>query len=272
VYDSHCHLDFPVLAESLQDHLQRARDQGVRRWHVPGCGPSQWDRLARLAGVQGVSLSVGIHPWWAEEVFAESTPEATIPAVVLEEAMQKLARRAHQLGAVAIGECGLDRPRARAGGTSLPLQRALFEAQLVVAREMALPVVLHVVGEHGQAITTLDRVGRLPAGGVVHAYSGSAELVDLYVARGFMLGWGPRLTYPNARRARAALQRVPLDGLLLETDAPDQAPWGQDGPRVKGRGIPGDLAVVAKTAAQLLSRPAAELSRITWNNARRLFG
>lgn len=272
MYDSHCHLDFPELSDTLEAHLSDARAAGVEAWHVPGCGPSQWPRLRALVGRDGVRLGVGIHPWWAEEVLSDGVSDASALRRAVDEAMAHLDRELRALGACALGECGLDRPRARAGGAPLELQRALFEAQLVLARERGLPVVLHVVGEHGAALEILERVGELPAGGVVHGYSGSPELVPRYVARGLAIGLGPRITGSGARRARASLQVVPLDWLLLETDAPDQAPAMGERFDPARRGVPADLVLVAQEAARQRGLPLAELARATYENARRLFG
>lgn len=277
MYDSHCHLDFPELSGSLEATLEVARSQGIESWHVPGCGPSQWPQLTPLVGVSGVSLGVGIHPWWVAEVLpgpssAGSGGQRSLASAV-DDAMRRLAVELHARHAVALGECGLDRPRARSGGgPSLAQQRSVFEAQLVLARELRLPLVLHVVGEHGATLELLDRVGELPAGGVVHGYSGSAELVPRYVAKGFMIGLGTRVTGAGARRAREALQRVPLDWLLLETDAPDQAPAVGERFDPARRGVPADLVVVAREAAQQRGVSTDTLGRITAANARRLFG
>lgn len=271
MYDSHCHLDFPFLVADLEGHLARARALGVESWHVPGCGPSQWDALVGLVGMRGVSLGVGVHPGWALEIVPEGSEAARVGSAV-EEAVGRIAQRAKALGAAAIGECGLDRPLMRSGGASREVQLALFEAQLVVARELCLPVVLHVVGEHGATLDLLQRVGELPCGGVVHGYSGSAELVDRYVAHGLAVGMGSRLTAPGARRVREALQRVPLDRLLLETDAPDQAPAGERGFERAGRGVPSDLVAILDAAAAQRGLSSKEVAERTAQNARRLFG
>lgn len=271
MYDSHCHLDFPELVADLERHLTEARARGIEAWHVPGCGPSQWPQLRAVRGVEGVSLAVGVHPGWAGEVLPPTLGRAARSAA-LDEGMVRLGEELSRLGAVALGECGLDRPRARSGGPSRDQQRAVFEAQLVLARERRLPVVLHVVGEHGAALEVLERVGRLPAGGVVHGYSGSAELVARYVGLGLSIGLGNRLTGTAARRARESLERVPLEHLLLETDAPDQAPAVGDRFDPARRGVPADLVEVVAEAARQRGLRRTELARITAENARRLFG
>jgi len=272
VYDSHCHLDFPELAGALDEHLRAARACGVERWHVPGCGPSQWGQLADVRGREGVTVSVGVHPWWVDEVECPESDDPRAQARALDEAMQRLATELRAQGAVALGECGLDRPKALQGGPSRERQRVVFEAQLALARELELPVVLHVVGEHGATLDLLARVGPLPRGGVVHGYSGSVELVDRYVDHGLFIGFGARLTGTGARRARESLQRVPRDHLLLETDAPDQAP-AVEGRFERGRrGTPADLVVVVEEAARQLRVSTTELAEDTARNARRLFG
>ncbi len=266
LFDTNCHLDFPELSADLDEELARARLLGVTGWLVTGTEPTQWQRLGPLRKHQGVRLAVGIHPWWVEEVNARGER-------ALDDALESLRSRALEVGAVALGECGLDRVRAERQGVGLELQSRAFEGQLALARELALPVVLHVVGAHGAALDVLRRGGPLPAGGVVHGFAGSEALARHYLSRGLHVGFGFAVTSDVAWRAREAASRLPLERCLLETDAPDQAPRGgrREGAQ-RGSGRPYELPVVARAVAELRGLPPSEVARRTYGNALALFG
>lgn len=266
LFDSHCHLDFPELARDLEEELRVARAASVTGWLIPGTEPAQWQRLGALSAHPGVRLAVGLHPWWVGEVSRRG-------ASALAEALGAIEGKLRELGAVALGECGLDARRAARDGTDMSLQLEAFEAQLVLARERSLPIVLHVVDAHGAALALLRRVGRLPAGGVVHGFTGSEGLGREYLALGLHVGLGCQLTSAAARRVREAAARLPLERLLLETDAPDQRPRGfalpSDGATF---GRPRDLADVAACLAELRGAPLSEVAARTHENALALFG
>ena len=230
LYDSHTHLDFESLAAD-PSAFTRARDVGVRRALVPGVDPAQWARAASLdPGPLEVRLAVGLHP-----AFEGPTPD--------------LGAWAERLGAVAIGECGWD--------AAAPLNDASVDAQIELARARDVPVILHVVGRHGHALERLRRHGTVR--GVVHAYSGSAELVRSYVALGLHVSIGPSVLRERARRVRAAARAIPRERLLIETDAPDQT------------GEPADLSRVARAVAELRDVSVSELAESTFANAEALF-
>jgi TatD DNase family protein len=277
-YDSHCHLDFPAFDADRSEVWSRALQCGVQSVFVPGVRAQQWAALPELRrNLAGVTFGVGLHPYFLHEPSAH----------LLEESLDSLAQTATELGAVAIGECGLDARVPGRGGFTLEEQGVVLSRQLEVARELRLPVVLHVVDAHGRALELLQRFGPLAAGGAIHAYSGSAELVPRYAALGFSFGFGGALTRPRARRVRLALSEVPLDRLLLETDAPDQAPHGYAGTSVAatGQGAPADperphmvrnepeaLALVAMAIGEQLRVDTTQVAQITTNNALALFG
>ncbi len=264
MFDSHCHLDFPALAESLSSELAAARAVGVEGWLVPGCAPTQWQRLGALTQVGGVCVAVGLHPWWVQEV-------AERAASALSDSVAQLAEKARSLGAVALGELGLDGARAERESPAFELQRVAFEAQLEVARELELPVVLHVVRAHETALDCLRRLGAPRAGGVVHGFSGSLELAERYLRLGLSIGVGCQVTSEASRKLRDAVARLPLERLLLETDAPDQRPRG-GASSLPAHGRPLDLMAVAQAVAELRGISPKELGRASTDNARRLFG
>lgn len=252
MFDAHCHLDFDAF-EDRQAVIARARAVGVEGIHVPGVCPEQWPRAAALC-TEEIRHGVGIHPWWVNQIDD------------LDAALDQLKSVAERTGAEAIGECGLDAPRAKRGGASLDLQQRVFEAHLDVAAALSLPVVLHVVGAHGRALALLQERGPLPAGGMVHSYSGSAEMVDGYAALGLFFSFGAAVTREHAKRARSAVCAAPADRLLLESDGPDQPLEGRE------LGEPEDVAVTCGVVAELRGEPVATVAARTAENARRLFG
>jgi TatD DNase family protein len=156
---------------------------------------------------------------------------------------------------------------AKSGGAPLALQEEVLAVQLRVARELALPVILHCVGAHARLLALIARDGPLRAGGVMHSYSGSRELIRDYVRLNLCFSFAGIVTRANARRPREALKAVPDELLLLESDGPDQAAEGVLPPRSE----PAHVALVLAAAAEIRSQPRNLLAEITTRNARRLF-
>ena len=253
LFDSHCHLDFASLEGDRDAVLARALEAGVRTILVPGVSAAQWTRAvalrrdARLLEGVEISFAVGLHP--------EVAPTDVEPALA---AMPAFLDR---LDAVAIGELGWDGRL----DLSLGAQDPSAEAQLRMARERALPVILHVVGAHGHALERL--APHAPLRGVIHGYSGSAELVSRYVRLGLSIAIGPSVTDARATRVHEAVRAVPLERLLIETDAPDRSP--RDGaPR---RGEPADVRAVARAVAEVRGVSFEAVVDATRHNAEALF-
>jgi TatD DNase family protein len=213
--------------------IARARAAGITKILVPGVDAAQWSRAAALPPPEGIALrfAVGVHPC------SEGT------AAEVEAAIERL-------GAVAIGELGWDR--------AAPARDALADALIALAKARALPVVLHVVGRHGHALERLRR--HAPLRGVVHAYSGSAELVREYVGLGLAIAIGPSVLREGARKVRAAAVAVPDAALLVETDAPE------------GIAEPADLVRVIEAVAGLRGASVEAIGALTAANAERMFG
>lgn len=249
MFDSHCHLDFDELLPELDMHLERARAQGVCGWFVPGTCPEQWRGLVHLARTD-VWVGVGLHPW-------ETEHEWNIDAL-----MGQLREAAWELGAVALGECGLDKFR---GGT-IERQISIFEAQLKLASELELPVILHQVGHREAFLRSLERVGLKGTPGVVHGFGGDAGWGRALTSRGLFLGVGFAITYENRQKLRRAVSEIALEHLLLETDAPDQKPMG-----TRGAGSPADLVAVSLALAQLRGVAPSVVAEATERSARALF-
>lgn len=256
IVDTHCHLDFLRDGGGPSAAVERARAAGVRAIVVPGVAPAEWEDLAALRGLPGVHVAPGIHPEWLTR----------LSRAEVDAGLADLAAAAKRLGAVAIGECGFDGPSEKAG-VSFEEQTRVVDAHLEVARALGLPVILHVFRVHGAALKALARHGPLPAGGVVHSYSGSAELVPAYVRLHLHLSFAGAITRPNAARPVAALRAVPRERLLVETDSPDQLPSGVDAAFTE----PAHAAVNLRAMAAHLGVAEPDLAASTTANARALF-
>jgi len=259
--------------------VERACAAGVSGVLLAGVDAPGWRDAAvlqaRLGDRLDVALAYGIHP---EVVCELAEPGQAGGASRLDEQLTALARaaRGEPLTAGeaplplphAIGELGLDgrEPKPAAPDRLVPQER-VFRAQLALARELDLPLVLHVVRAHAPALRILQRDGVPRRGGVVHSYSGSAELAADYLRLGLHISFAGPVTYPEARRVHAAAKAVPSERLLVETDAPTQTPWGRRPAACEPAFLPDVLAALALHRGQ----PWAELAATTETNARRLF-
>jgi TatD DNase family protein len=253
VIDAHAHLDDPRLPEAAAV-LERARRAGVRHVVMAGTDPAGWAAQRALAqGREDVTTVFGLHPW-----FVRSRAETSRALEQLESCLDG----AECPGA--IGETGLDRSPRHEG--SVPLQRESFRLHLELAARVELPVVLHIVAAHGLALEVLREVD-LPAGGMVHAFSGSPEVARDYQRLGLHLSVGGRVCTPQARKLHEAVQAMDGSRLLVETDAPDALPAGASGTVNE----PANLPLIVERVAALRGEGFAEVAAQTDANTRRLF-
>jgi TatD DNase family protein len=250
--DSHCHLDFPGLAEERAQVIERARAAGVLVMQTISTRLSTFERVLAIAEAQpGVFCSVGVHPHQADE---EGVGD---PAPLL-------ARTDHAK-VIGIGESGLD---YHYDNSSRPGQERSFRAHLQAAHEAGLPLIVHTREADRDTIDLLRRaMVEAPFAGVIHCYSTSPELGFAAVEMGLYLGLGGILTFKRSDELRATVQALPLDRLILETDAPYLAPQ-------PFRGKPNEpayVAHVAATLAEVKGLPVAEIARATTENFFRLF-
>ncbi len=258
-FDSHCHFDFPMFDGDRQAIWQHCHALGVKQLVIPGVCPEQWHSAGRIAEqFNGVYFAAGVHPWWIEKVFPEECNAQQIANM-----LGKLAISVKHEKCVAIGECGLDAAIA----TKLGVQKELLDAHLQLASELALPVIIHCRKAHNEIILALKKFN-LPAGGVIHAFSGSIDLALTYWQLGFRLGIGGTITYERAHKTRETVRQLPIAALMLETDAPDMPLSGHQG---QGN-TPEKLPVIAQVLANLRTEPASYIAQHTTKNARNLFG
>lgn len=253
--DTHCHLDdLFAHSEAAQTRWQAA---GVTGLVTMGTHPAQWPAAMAAAaraqaGGTAVWLALGVHPWWVDEV--DQARVTTLLATAIANATVPV---------VAIGEIGLDAVQAP---DTLPAQQALFARQLSVAQTHGLPVVLHERKTADQLTKVLRQYPGLT--GVVHGFTGSYQQAMRLIDLGFCLGVGTALTHSRANRLRGMLALLPLDALLLESDAPFQ-------PGATHRGAINEPAFLPETLqalATLRGLSPAELGEQFDANARRLFG
>jgi len=250
LFDTHCHLDVAAFDKDRMQVWQRAQAQGVRTILVPAIDAAHWDGVLALCDTQpGLYPALGLHPMFLENHQWDDIAQ-------LEQVVAS-----HRL--LAIGEIGLDYfdhelDRDR--------QRQLFEAQLAVARDAKLPVVLHVRKAHDAVLSCLKKT---PVhGGTVHAFNGSEQQAMQYIDRGFKLGFGGTLTWERSRKIRALARSLPMDAIVLETDAPDMVVAQHAGER----NSPEYLVYCLQALSEVRDLPQAEIAQQTTSNARAVFG
>ena len=253
--DTHTHLDFPDFDTDRDAVLARSRALGVQRMVVLGVYQANWQRLWHLVEAnEGLYAAFGLHPVYLNE----HQPQH------LDELRDWLSRLAGQPKLCAVGEFGLD---YYLENLDRQRQQALFEAQLELAAEFELPALLHVRRAHAATIATLKRF-RLKRGGIIHAFAGSQEEAREYIKLGFRLGLGGAATWPQANRLRQVVAGLPLDAIVLETDAPDMAPAMHP----YQRNSPEYLADICAELAALRGVSAEELAAASSRNADEVFG
>ena len=213
--DSHCHLDLPAFDDDLDDVLQRAKEAGVSGFLIPGTTPAGWQKQLDIqANHTNIHLAFGIHPWFIRGALDDA----------LSDLQQMVAT--HRDRVCAIGEIGLD------ATIELPLaeQETWLLAQIEVAKQSKLPVILHHLKTHHRLPALIKQSG-FTYGGVVHAFSGNAQVAKQYIDLGFKLGVGGTVTYSRGQKTLNAVVEVGLDNILLETDSPDMPVYGYQGQR-----------------------------------------
>lgn len=239
--DTHCHLLDEPLGSDIDGVIARAAARSVACLVVPTVSGTEWESLGVLGARPGILPAFGVHPWKAGEGLDEAH---------LEKALS---------GASAVGEIGLD------WKVSVPrnIQLDCLEAQLVLARRLGLPVLLHCRGAFGELLELLERIP--PRGGILHGYSRSPGQMRPFLELGLCVGFGGAVTRSGARNARASAAAVPDGMFVLETDSP----WiGVEG----GPSEPSSLPIVALAIASIRGVPPDRIASETTSTALRVFG
>ena len=250
LFDTHAHYDDSQFDPDREELLAALPENGVGLVVNPGCDiPTSRQALALAEQYPHVYAAVGYHP----ENCGPYVPEEL-------DILRSLAKHPK---AVAIGEIGLDYyweenpPR--------DFQQQVFRAQLQLAQELDLPVIVHDREAHGDSLAIIKEFPAVR--GVFHCFSGSAEMAKELVKLGWMISFTGVLTYKNARKALEAAAAVPMDHLMIETDSPYMAPVPNRGQRNDSRNV----AFICRKLAEVKDISPEECERITWENGKRFF-
>lgn len=273
--DSHCHLDAPEFAHDRLEVLQRAQAQGVAACVMPAVQAKDFEALRQFARSTGQPYALGIHPLYV--------PQAQVSDLALLEQHLQSALSLNEEGApsdphcVALGEIGLDfwvpslcEPAMR------EKQEFFYNAQLKLAKIYKLPVILHVRKSADALLKGLRRCQ--VQGGIAHAFNGSLQQAQMLVDLGFALGFGGAMTYDRALQLRQLATALPLEAIVLETDAPDIPPhWlyrtqsqRQSEGLPQGRNEPCELPQIGAVLARLRGTSVEHVAAVTWHNTRRV--
>ncbi len=257
--DSHCHLDAPEFDADRGAVVARALKAGVSMLVIPAVGAFDWGGAREQAHRYGFAYALGIHPLY-----------------VMHAGEQDLALLAAQLALhrddprlVAVGEIGLD---FFVPGLDAEKQQFFYTEQLKLARRFGLPVILHVRRSADQLLAGLGRIS--VAGGIAHAFNGSAQQAQRFIDMGFKLGFGGTLTFDRSLQIRRLATELPETALVLETDAPDIPPhwlYKTAEQRAAGesmvRNEPAELPGIAQSLATLRGWTLAQTAANTSANA-----
>lgn len=250
--DTHCHFDFAPFCDVPTQALQQAQAAGVTALIVPAVNAERIAQVLALAQQHAaIYAAVGLHP-----IYPHQSADLDLLAATL-------AQHHTDDKLVAIGEIGLD---AWHQAADLAQQQQLLHEQLALARHYQLPVILHSRKTHAQLYQLLKQA-KLPQTGVLHGYSGSFEQAMQFVKLGYKIGVGGVITYPRANKTRQAIAALPLESLLLETDAPDMPLNGFQGEANR----PERLAIILSTLAELRPEPLTQIAQTIEQTTRELF-
>ena len=259
LYDTHCHLDATEFDADRQEVIERARQAGVSAILIPAVEVANFRRVRDLAhSLPEGFYAIGIHPMYVHKARDED----------LDLVQAFVAEHLDDPKLVAIGEIGLDFfVQDIARGSARDRQILFYRRQLESARQMSLPVLLHVRKSQDELLKWLRREGS--PGGIAHAFNGSHQQAMQFIEQGFALGIGGAMTFARALQIRRLASELDLSSLVLETDAPDIAPaWFERAQRNE----PGEVAGVARALAELRGCDVKTVVLKTAATARRVVG
>ena len=244
--DTHCHLDASEFDADRDAVALAALHDGVSAIVVPAVERANFDKVCRVADqYPHCAMALGIHPMYVDNAQTDD--------------VQCLAHLIEKKQPVAIGEIGLD---FFVEGYNRARQEYYFVEQLKLARQFDLPVILHVRRAVDDILKYLRRIK--VRGGIAHAYNGSRQQADEFIKLGFKLGFGGAMTYPRALKIRELAATLPLEAIVLETDAPDIPPeWIGS----QGRNSPDQIPKIAQALADFRGLKITEVAEITTKNA-----
>lgn len=251
IIDTHCHLDAAEFDVDREQTLKEAIASGISTIVIPAVTPDNFAHVAALSQqYPQCCYALGMHPMYVDDI--NPSDVAKLSALVSET-------MAGENKLVAIGEIGLDFYVTKQNKET---QEYFFSEQLNIAQAHDLPVILHVRGAIDDVLKHL-RLTKV-RGGIAHAFNGSMHQAEAFIDLGFKLGFGGAMTYTRALKIRELAKNLPLEAIVLETDAPDMPPaWLEK----KQRNSPKELLPIAKTLANLRGVSVAQIIEITRKNS-----
>lgn len=243
ITDTHCHLDVSDFDLDRDEVLSCCRAQGISKIIIPAIQSKTWSKILDLCkSEKGLYPALGLHPVFINQHQADD--------------LNKLEQLLETISPVAIGEIGLD---FYIKELNQQQQIDLFEAQLNIAKNHNLPVILHVRKAHDQVLQLLKKLK--VKGGFSHAFNGSEQQANQYIKLGFKLGFGGTLTYENSTKIQKLAKLLPLESIVLETDAPDMVVESHRGQRNSPEYILESLNALAKIRNEDISVIAEQTSK-----------
>jgi len=255
--DSHCHLDFPELAQQLKPELADCFELAIERIIVPAVNPDNWQPVLEITSKAPSNVllfpCLGIHPWYLNELTEQHL-------IALEQTAFN-----YQESIVAIGETGID-GKIAIEQNNMEKQKEFFRYQLELANRLNKPVIVHHRRSHNEVIEILKQ-SPVKHGGIIHAFSGSYQQGKTYIDMGFKLGIGGTITYERAKKTINAIKRFPVNALVLETDAPSMPLSGQQGTTNK----PSNIKIIFQQLVNVLQCEPEKLAEQIEQNIDQLF-
>ncbi|WP_373974605.1 TatD family hydrolase [Chitinibacter sp. SCUT-21] len=248
--DSHCHLDASEFDRDRDEVVARSIAAGIHQWVVPAVSAQSFAKTLSMQQLYGAKIALGLHPIYEAEHDDSDLGQ-----------LQGLLEQGH---AIAVGEIGLDFYLPK---LNVARQIQFFEAQLKIARDYDLPVIVHIRRSQDHVLKYL-RKWRVK-GGIAHAFNGSEQQANEFIKLGFCLGFGGAMTYSGSQRIRRLAQNLPLEYIVLETDAPDIPPAWLAGPPMQ-RNEPAELLLIANELAKLRGIDLAKVALQTNENVSRV--
>ena len=258
LFDTHCHADFEAFeqglshGQSIDGYIKEAKQAQVDKLLIPSVGQNNWHKLENIAQSHpNVYYALGFHPYFLEQA----------DTVQFEELHQLLTLKTRQC--VAIGECGLD----FFVDVEQEKQESFFIQQMELAKAFNLPLIIHERKSYNRLIQLIKQ-HKFTLGGVIHGFSGSEQQALAWIKLGFYIGVGGTITYPRAQKTRTTIAKLPLESLVLETDAPDMPTYGNQGNVNHSK----HLVTISNELFLLRKESKQSIAARIWQNSHRAFG
>ena len=254
--DSHCHFDFPPFKDNELFYLEKARSVGVKKLIIPSVNSSNWETVERLSHqYPELYYALGIHPQFLTENDEDDVKK-------LEVLLANKANKANKC--VAIGECGLDFWNQEYDKKH---QMNVFKMQCKLAVKYGLPLIIHSRKSHDVVLKILREIKPLK-GGVIHGFSGSTQQAEAFIKLGFFIGVGGVISYDRSMKTKRTISELPLEWLMLETDAPDMPLSGFQGTP----NSPDKVSNILECLILIRKEPRETIANAVYRNANHLFG